>query len=53
MKAEQMLLAAQLLSAMKDASKKLESAAKKNDSDNVAVIKKEILDLQKKLGEIL
>lgn len=53
MKAEQIPAAAQILTAMKDAAKKLEGALKKEDSDHIAEVKKELLDLQKKFTELL
>ena len=53
MKVEQIPVAAQILTAMKDSTKELEKAIKKEDSDKVIEINKELLDLHRKFTETL
>ncbi|HVY01692.1 MAG TPA: hypothetical protein VHA12_02935 [Candidatus Nanoarchaeia archaeon] len=53
MKVEQIPMAAQILTAMKDSAKELEKAIKKEDNDAVLEIKKELLDLHRKFTETL
>jgi hypothetical protein len=52
-KREDLTALAQLLSGMKDAVAKMEKAKKKNDEEQLAIGKKQILDFQRKIGEIL
>lgn len=52
-KKEEITSLSQLLSSMKDAIKKMEKAKRRNDSEQLALGKKEILDFQKKINEIL
>jgi hypothetical protein len=53
MKEEHIPVAAQILTSMKDSTAKLESAMIKEDSDEIATAKKEILDLQKRLEALI
>jgi hypothetical protein len=52
MKKEDLAVLAQLLTAMKDAVGELEDAQRRNDSDRIMTIKKEILSFQKKIDEL-
>jgi len=53
MKKEDIIVLAQLLSSMKDAIAKIEKAQKEGDSEQIEFGKKQILDFQKKIDEIL
>ncbi len=53
MKKENLIILAQLLTAMKDAVSELEKAQKENDNDKVMIIKKEIINFQKKVDSLL
>jgi hypothetical protein len=53
MKREDVVLAAQMLTSMKSAAAKLEKALKQNDSDTIAIAKKEILELQSQLATLI
>ncbi|MEK6855244.1 MAG: hypothetical protein AABX73_03400 [Nanoarchaeota archaeon] len=53
MKKEEILILAQLLTAIKDSIVKLEEAQKQKDSEQMALAKKEILNFQRQIDEIL
>lgn len=53
MEKERILLLAQLLASMKEASGRLEEAVKNKDAEHVALIKREILELQEKADHML
>lgn len=53
MKKENIMVLAQLLTAMKDAVSALEIAQRNNDDDKALMIKKEILSFQKKVEQLL
>ena len=53
MKKEDITILAQLLTGIKDAIKTLEDAQKRKDSDQLATAKREILNFQKKISEML
>jgi uncharacterized protein YegL len=53
MKNEDVMILAQLLTAMKDAVQKLEDAEKKKDAESLASAKKEILTFQGQIKEML
>ncbi len=53
MKKENLTVLAQILTSMRDGAEKLEKADKKKDLETYNNVKKEILSLQKKIGEIL
>jgi len=53
MEKEEIMLVAQLLTGMKDAIEKLEEAKKKKDPELLNAAKKEILNFQKQINEIL
>jgi len=53
MKKEDIAVLAHLLSAMKDAVSMLESAEKNNDLEKANLAKREILNLQKQLDQML
>ena len=53
MKKEEITVLAQLLTAIKDAIEKLEEAERKKKPEKIASAKREILNFQKKIGEIL
>lgn len=53
MKKEKIVVLAQLLTAMKDAALELEKAQRAEDNDRVMMIKKEILNFQKKVDELI
>ena len=53
MKEEHIPVTAQLLTGMKDAAKKLEHAVDKGDADEIAAVKKELLDLQRELEALI
>lgn len=53
MEKEKILLLAQLLTGMKEASGRLEEAVKNKDAEHVALIKREILALQEKMDQML
>jgi len=52
-KREDIIDLAQLLNSMKDAISKMEIAKRKNDTEQLMLGKKQILDFQKKIDEIL
>ena len=51
--ASEITILAQLLTAVKDAIEKMEDAQKNNDSERVAIAKREILSFQKQIDELL
>ena len=53
MKKEKITILAQLLTAIKDAADKLEEAEKEKDAVKLASAKREILNFQKKISEML
>jgi len=53
MEKERILLLAQLLASMKEATTRLGSAVKNQDIEHVASIKKEILALQERIDQML
>jgi len=53
MKKEEINLIAQLLTSMKDALDKLEEAEKKQDTEKMVFVKKEILNLQQQIAELI
>lgn len=53
MKKEDVAVLAQLLDAIRENIEELEKAQKNKDSERVLAIKKEILNFQRKVGEIL
>jgi len=53
MKKEDILVLAQLLMSIKDCIKKIEEAKKNDDAEQLAIAKKEILNFQRRIGEIL
>ena len=53
MKREDVLVLAQLLHAMKEASEQLRDAVEKDDSARVNSLKKEILGLQRQVGQMI
>ncbi|MBU0466083.1 MAG: hypothetical protein KJ718_03495 [Nanoarchaeota archaeon] len=53
MKKEQITVLAQLLTAIKDATEKLEQASREKDAVKMASAKREILNFQKKVSEML
>ena len=53
MKKEEVYLAAQFLSQMKELANQLEDAERKKDEKRLALIKKEILELQGKVRQLL
>jgi hypothetical protein len=53
MKKEEIAVLAQLLTAIKDAVEQMESAERERDAEKIASAKKEILNFQKKISEIL
>lgn len=53
MKKEKVMVVAQILTAMKDSISELDKAQKIGDSDKIMILKKEILDYQKKIDEML
>jgi len=53
MKNEDVVILAQLLTAMKDAVEKLDAAERKKDAEGLASAKKEILTFQRQVGEML
>lgn len=53
MKKESITVLAQLLTGMKDAIIKIEKAKREGDSEQMGLGKKEILDFQKKIDEII
>jgi len=50
---EDLIVLAQLLSAMKDNLDDLESAERSGDGEKIAIVKKEILEFQRKVDELL
>ena len=53
MKKEDVALAAQILTSMKDAAARLEKALKKDDKEEIEIAKKNILEMQKNLAKII
>jgi hypothetical protein len=53
MKKEDIIVIAQLLTAIKDTANKLEEAQRKNNSEMLLAAKKEILMFQKQIDELL
>ncbi len=53
MKKEEISVLAQLLTAMRECVDKLEHAAKKKDSEETTVAKNELLNLQRRMKEML
>jgi hypothetical protein len=53
MQKEEISLVAQLLSGMKDAVIKLDKSVKRKDAENLALAKKEILEFQKQIKNII
>ncbi len=53
MKKEEVAVIAQLLSAIRDSIEKLDEAKRKNDSEEMIMIRKEIMMFQKKIDEML
>ena len=53
MKKEEVMILAQLLTAMKDSLDELDRAERTGDRDKVLMVKKEILNFQKKIDETL
>ena len=53
MEKERILLLAQLLASMKEATTRLEEAFKNKDAEHLALIKREILKYQEKLDQML
>ena len=53
MEKEDVLLIAQLLTGMKDALEKLEEAHRRKDVEKLNLAKKEILNFQKQISELL
>ncbi len=53
MKEEDVLLLAQLLRTMRDISDKIKEYYQKKDAEKLALAKKELLELQKKVNELL
>ena len=53
MKKEDVIVIAQLLSAMKDSVRELEEAQRRNDGEKILIVKKEILNFQKKIDEAI
>jgi hypothetical protein len=53
MEKEEVLLVAQLLAGIKDAIERMEDAWKRKDVENLNAAKKEILNFQKQIDEIL
>lgn len=53
MKKEEVIVLAQLLTAIKDGIEKLEEAQKKQDAEQLESAKQEILHFQKKVAELL
>lgn len=53
MEKEDVLIIAQLLTGMKDAVDKLEDAQRRKDAEKLNLAKKEILNFQKQISELL
>jgi len=53
MKREDIALAAQVLTSMKSAVSEMEKAVKKNDSDGIAIVKKQLMELQGNLAKLI
>ena len=53
MEKEKILLLAQLLARMKEATTRLQSAVKNQDAEHVSAIKKEILEFQGNIDQML
>ncbi len=53
MKKENVLILAQLITAMKDSVSRLESAYNRGDIEGIRAVKKEILNLQKEIDGLL
>lgn len=53
MKKEEVMVLAQLMTAMKDSIGELEKAQNAGEIDKVMIIKKELLNFQKKIDEML
>jgi len=53
MRKEDVLLIAQLLTGMKDATDKLEDAQRRKDIEKLNLAKKEILNFQKQVNELI
>lgn len=53
MEKERILLLAQLLASMKEATARLQGAVKNQDAEHVADVKKELLTLQEKIDHLL
>ena len=53
MKKEEVVVLAQLLTAMKDSVNELEKAYRENNKDRILMTKKELLNFQKKIDELL